>query len=66
MITGKHKKELEDLKADVVRLKLENEKLKNAMPQVREVYLMLQDLNAIGAGILEIRRLDPDKLFLVR
>lgn len=59
MVFGKHKKELEKLRA-------ENKLFKENLPKIHEFIKLIQDMNALGVGIMEFRRLNPDNILMVR
>lgn len=64
MVFGKDKKELEDLRKEVEKLRLENRKYKEQLPQIAQISQLLNDIQGIGAGMIEVRRIDPDSVFL--
>lgn len=64
MILGRHKRELEELRKLNEDLKKENDRLKASAPQIEQLLLFIGDINQIGAGFLQFRRVHPDSVFL--
>ena len=64
MIFGKHKKELFNAKTRIVQLEEELKSLKARIPEFESVLMLLNDVNTLGRGLMEIRRVDPGSFFL--
>ena len=64
VIYGKHKKRLEWTEVRILQLEAELKELKARLPEFESVLMLLNDVNTLGRGLMEVRRVDPGSFFL--
>ena len=64
MILGKDRSFVNRLKAENKLLQLENKKLRDNKNNIEELLKLLGDFNEFGGGLIEIRRINPNSVFL--
>lgn len=63
MIFGKHKRQLKDLQVQNDKLQNELKTIKEKLPQIQQLMMVVMDLQSTGAGIVELRRVKPGSVF---